>query len=82
MSLEGLSSEHSDFEWIKTEEIEEFDTVKDLKKDLEKVGALAIVSNLYGKQFQVVQKILYLLHHYLSFYSQSNSELIPVYLPL
>lgn len=35
-----LSKEHSDFEWIDTEELEEFDTVKGLKKDLRKVGAL------------------------------------------
>lgn len=35
-----LSEEHSEFEWIEPEELEEFDTVEGLKKDLEKVGAL------------------------------------------
>lgn len=35
-----LSREHTDYKWIKSSELEEFDTVQDLEKDLRKVGAL------------------------------------------
>lgn len=35
-----LSREHKDFEWIETEELDEYETVEGLREDLEKVGAL------------------------------------------
>jgi len=35
-----LSREHEKFEWIKPEELEEFDTVQGLREDLERVGAV------------------------------------------
>lgn len=35
-----LSREHTDYKWVKSSELKDFETVEGLKKDLEKVGAL------------------------------------------
>lgn len=35
-----LNSEHTDYRWIKPEELEELETVKGLEKDLENVGVI------------------------------------------
>ena len=35
-----LNPEHTDYEWIKTRDLEKFETVEGLKEDLERVGVL------------------------------------------
>lgn len=35
-----LNTEHTDFKWIRPEELEDFETAKGLKEDLRKVGVL------------------------------------------